>query len=163
MFKNKKGFTLIELLVVIAIIGTLSGIVLVSLGDARKKARDAVRQSDIRQIVSAQEMYYGDEERYLKNDGSGDGTPAVSTYLHALDDPQEPDQHYTWVNNTGALDCDVTPDMDTDAGEWFCAYAALEEGKTSTDTAYFCASHRGTKKLAPSANPPTTNTLCTCF
>jgi len=62
--ENKKGFTLIELLVVIAIIGLLAGIVLVSLGGARKKARDARSQSDLRQIASAFELKYNDSEVY---------------------------------------------------------------------------------------------------
>jgi len=54
---SQKGFTLIELLVVISIIALLSSIVLASLNDARAKARDAVRLSDMRQIQTALELY----------------------------------------------------------------------------------------------------------
>ena len=54
--KNKKGFTLIELLVVIAIIGLLSTLAVVSLNNARAKARDAKRVSDIKQISILIEM-----------------------------------------------------------------------------------------------------------
>jgi len=61
---NRKGFTLIELLVVIAIIGVLSTLAVVALGSARTKARDAKRVADIRQIMSALELYYNDANRY---------------------------------------------------------------------------------------------------
>ena len=60
----KKAFTLIELLVVIAIIGILAGVVVVNVGSARVKARDAKRISDMKAIQTALEMYYDD------NDGS---------------------------------------------------------------------------------------------
>lgn len=53
-----KGFTLIELLVVIAIIGVLASIVLASLNNARKKARDVRRITDIKQLQLALELYF---------------------------------------------------------------------------------------------------------
>jgi len=58
MTKRNKGFTLIELLVVIAIIGILSSVVLASLNSARKKARDARRVADIKQLQLAEELYF---------------------------------------------------------------------------------------------------------
>lgn len=64
---NKKGFTLIELLVVIAIIGILSTLAVVSLGNARLKARDSKRLSDMRSLQSALEIYYTDQAAYPVN------------------------------------------------------------------------------------------------
>lgn len=130
MITKKKGFTLIELLVVIAIIGILTGIVLVSLGGARSKARDAKRQADMRQLTSAMEMAYGDTEAYVtSNLGVNLGTPAIGTYLPALDDPQAPTKHYTWRDNTANA-------------QQFCAYVTLEN--PASPVTYFVASTRGT-------------------
>lgn len=64
MRNNRKGFTLIELLVVIAIIGLLSTLAVVSLNNARQKARDSRRASDIKQIQSALEMYFNEKNEY---------------------------------------------------------------------------------------------------
>lgn len=77
--RHKKGFTLIELLVVIAIIGLLSSIVLVNMGGARAKARDATRKQDIRQIRLALEMFYVDAESYINtNEICGDYSTGCS-------------------------------------------------------------------------------------
>ncbi len=64
MQKNNKGFTLIELLVVIAIIGLLSTLSVVALNNARAKARDANRISDVKQSQTALELYFNDCNGY---------------------------------------------------------------------------------------------------
>ncbi|MFA4871802.1 MAG: type II secretion system protein [Patescibacteria group bacterium] len=55
---KQKGFTLIELLVVIAIIGLLSSLAVVSLNDARNKAKDAQIKSDLSQFRTYMAVKY---------------------------------------------------------------------------------------------------------
>jgi prepilin-type N-terminal cleavage/methylation domain-containing protein len=88
---KKKGFTLIELLVVVAIIGLLATLSIVSLNNARARARDARRVADIRQIQTALEFYYNDASSYpatLVVGGTiATGSPLV-TYMTAV--PKNP-------------------------------------------------------------------------
>jgi type II secretion system protein G len=83
--KGQFGFTLIELLVVIAIIGVLAAVVLVSLNSARSKSRDAKRVADVRQVMTALELFFNDNGRYpAVSSGApqaSDGTPTFNTYL----------------------------------------------------------------------------------
>jgi type IV pilus assembly protein PilA len=58
MFKRREGFTLIELLIVIVIIGILAAIAIPKFGKTREKAYFKAMQSDLRNIMSQQEVYY---------------------------------------------------------------------------------------------------------
>jgi prepilin-type N-terminal cleavage/methylation domain-containing protein len=77
---SHKAFTLIELLVVIAIIALLASIVLVALGSARVKSRDAKRVADLTAVNNALELYYSDNGHYpnTNNNWTSFDSPAYS-------------------------------------------------------------------------------------
>lgn len=61
MNKYNKGFTLVELLIVIAIITMMIAILTPNFMEARIRARDAQRKSDLGQIQKALELYKMDQ------------------------------------------------------------------------------------------------------
>ena len=62
---KEKGFTLIELLVVIAIIGILAAIAIPQFAEYRARGFDARARSDLRNVATAEEAYFVDNEAYV--------------------------------------------------------------------------------------------------
>ena len=94
---NKKGFTLIELLVVIAIIGLLSTMAVVALSGARKKARDARRISDIKQVQTALDMYYSGHDGYPQEETWAAMSAALATEMPTVPtNPKPGGTEYTY-------------------------------------------------------------------
>lgn len=145
VFKRKQGFTLIELLVVIAIIGVLASIVLVSMGGARQSARNATRKADLRQLISGQELFYGECDKYLVTTAyptsivsSATNCKAGANTTYMAKTPVDPGSNtYTWIDNTGA-------------DQTFCIWVALE----GTGAGWYTATHAG-NFLKTSAAPTT--------
>src|ERR1700726_761739 len=60
MVSDKKGFTLIELLIVVVIIGILAAIAIPKFANTKEKAYVASMKSDLRNLITAQEAYFSD-------------------------------------------------------------------------------------------------------
>ena len=61
---NRRGFTLIELLIVVVIIGILAAIAIPKFSNTKEKAFVAAMKSDLRNLVTAEEMYFNDNFTY---------------------------------------------------------------------------------------------------
>ena len=67
---NRKGFTLIELLIVVVIIGILAAIAIPKFANTKEKAVVASMKSDLRNLVTAQEGFFSDNQDYAKTAGA---------------------------------------------------------------------------------------------
>ena len=61
---KEEGFTLVELMVVVLIIAILIAIAIPTFLGARERAQDRAAQSNLRNALTAEKVYYTDEETY---------------------------------------------------------------------------------------------------
>ncbi len=103
--KNRKGFTLAELLIVIALIGLLALLAYVSLNRGRVKARDAKRISDVKQMQTALELYFHNNNSYPPQQDLTTFQPdnLAPTYVSTMPTPPKP--------NDGSECADANPDI----------------------------------------------------
>lgn len=103
-----KGFTIIEMLVALAIIAILFSAVLALTGDAKQKARDSQRLSDVREIAKSLAIYAVDTGNFPVQTTAITitGTDAVSTALESEEaisetptDPIHPTHAYTYQSS----------------------------------------------------------------
>jgi type II secretion system protein G len=82
---NRKGFTLIELLIVVVIIGILAAIAIPKFASTKEKAYLATMKSDLRNLITAQESYFADNNQYttalpvtMYTVSTGDAGPTIT-------------------------------------------------------------------------------------
>lgn len=93
--RNEQGFTLLELIIVIVIIAILAVIGFNFLVSAPKRARDARRKSDLKEIKTALETYYTDNTAYPATANYGDLDP---DYIKTIPTDPKTSANYSYTS-----------------------------------------------------------------
>jgi prepilin-type N-terminal cleavage/methylation domain-containing protein len=121
---KKRGFTLIELLVVISIIGTLVGLIVNNMADARARARDAKRKSGLNQLKTGLRLYYNDFQIYPSHPPGNSDINGCTDGTDACGGPGNP------LSTTNTIYMKELPEFDyyeqTDSGDGFLVKVTLE-------------------------------------
>lgn len=142
-----KGFTLIEVLVAITIVGIVFGVIITSGSALQRNSRDTQREVDLRNLQSALQQYYADQNYY----------PASLT-LSTPNPLKSPDNTKTYIN--------VTPTDPQIGNSQYCYSAQATRSiltgcdNSSTKCHYYllCAAQEATS----SGQPPSVDCQASC-
>ena len=76
--RTRKGFTLIELLIVVVIIGILAAIAIPKFAQTKEKAYITAMKSDLKNLVSANEAVFSDDNSYANIPAAPLGSSGVT-------------------------------------------------------------------------------------
>ena len=117
----RKGFTIVELLIVMSILAVLATFFISGYTGTQRRARDAQRKSDLKQIANSFEIFFSDHKRYPPASGtqiaactynavaetgtacawaSGQFSDGTTVYFKTV--PGDPSGGYTYVYRTDA-------------------------------------------------------------
>ena len=98
--RDEEGFTLIELMVVVLIIAILLAIAIPTFLGARERAQDRAAQSNLRNALTAEKVYYTDNQQYTTSDTAMEDIEPSLEYL-ASGAPAVVGEVNIFVNETG--------------------------------------------------------------
>lgn len=97
------GFTLVELLISLSIVAVVFGVVLTSTAQVQRNARNSERQTDLRNIQSALQLYFADQNFFPDNSfnlssdfdnsltsSDGNPNPGASAKIYLRQIPKDP-------------------------------------------------------------------------
>jgi len=142
------GFTLIELLIAIAILGILTASLLANYTISQKRARDSQRKHDLKQIQTALEMYFQDNDIYPPSLEFGAALTSDDgiVYMQKIPQDTKSDRKYFYTQdnpqNFKLYACLENKDDD-----------AIDDSYSDTDCGLACGTNCNYGISSPNTNP----------
>lgn len=165
LVSKKNGFTLVELLISLSIVSVVFGVILTSTSAIQRNARNSMRQTDLRNIQSALQLYFADQNFFpdgsfiltadfdnslTSSDGGNPNQPtAAKIYLRQI--PKDPLSTSAYCYQAqdlagGGVSCDNSDSDSARRCQQYSLFAALEGSPPGNES---CLGKTYNYKLTP--------------